>query len=327
MKYRKLGNTDITVSAFCIGGMSFGERQPDSPQWTLNEKDTQEIIAHAYDLGINFIDTANQYANGTSESFIGKSLKNLQIPRDRIIIASKVYFNEGHLSKEAIEREIDGSLERLQTDYLDLYQIHRFDYTTPIEETLETLDSLVKKGKVRALGASSMFGYQLHNMLIAMEKHNWTTFSTMQNHYNLLYREDERELIPVCRQYGLSLIPYSPLAGGHLARKQWNTSSERSEKDAIVKRRYDASKEDDLRVVEKVALIAEKYNVSMSAIALAWLFSKGVTAPLIGATKKSHFDAALDALEINLTEEDMECLESCYVPHVLKGPIPEPKPL
>lgn len=327
MKYRKLGNTDITVSSLCIGGMSFGERLPDSPQWTLNEKETEEIIDHAWHLGINFIDTANQYAGGTSEAFIGMAIKNLGIPRDKVVIASKVYFNEGHLSKEAIEREIDGTLSRLQTDYLDLYQIHRFDYETPIEETLETLDALVKKGKVRALGASSMYGYQLHNMLIAMEKHNWTPFSTMQNHYNLLYREDERELIPVCRQYGLSLIPYSPLAGGHLSRREWNSSSLRSEKDAIVKRRYDASKEADLKVIERVAETADKYQVSMSEIALAWLFAKGVTSPLIGATKKAHFDDALHALEIALTNEDLEYLESCYVPHFLKGPIPNPKTL
>ena len=186
MKYIKLGNTDIEVSRICVGGMSFGEASTDFHEWTLNQADTTKMIAHAYESGVNFIDTANSYSKGTSEEYIGKALKELSIPRDKVVIASKVYFNDGKLSKEAILREIDGTLERLDTDYLDLYQIYRFDYDTPIEETMETLNELVKQGKVRALGASAMFGYQFHNMQLVAEKNGWEKFSTMQNHYNLL---------------------------------------------------------------------------------------------------------------------------------------------
>ena len=196
MKYVNLGNTDIKVSRICVGGMSFGEASENFHQWTLDKDDTQAMIEHAYGLGVNFIDTANVYSSGTSEEYIGAALKSLGIPRDKVVLASKVYFNDGKLSREAILREVEGTLTRLQTDYLDLYQIHRFDYDTPIEETMETLDSLVKSGKVRAIGASAMYGYQFHNMQICAEKNGWTKFSTMQNHYNLLYREDERELIP-----------------------------------------------------------------------------------------------------------------------------------
>lgn len=231
MKYTTLGNTDIKVSNLCVGGMSFGKASKDFHEWTLPYEDTKEMLAYAYDLGVNFIDTANTYAFGTSEEYIGKALKELQIPRDKVVLASKVYFNKGHLKKEAILREIDQTLERLQTNYLDLYQIHRFDYSTPIEETMETLDALVKQGKVRAIGASAMYGYQFHNMQVVAEKNHWTQFSTMQNHYNLLYREDERELIPVCKQYNVSLIPYSPLAGGHLTHMGWTSNTKRSQTD------------------------------------------------------------------------------------------------
>ncbi|MDD6230563.1 MAG: aldo/keto reductase, partial [Lactimicrobium massiliense] len=193
MKYVNLGRTDIRVSRLAVGGMSFGKASEDFHLWTLDQDRTTEMIGHALDLGVNFIDTANQYSHGTSEEYIGKALKDLGIARDKVVIATKVYFNEGHLSREAIMREIDGSLTRLGTDYVDLYQIHRFDYDTPIEETMEALHDLVRAGKVRAIGASAMYGYQFHNMQICAEKHGWTLFSTMQNHYNLLYREDERE--------------------------------------------------------------------------------------------------------------------------------------
>ena len=192
MKYAKLGNTDIEVSRICVGGMSFGEASEKFHQWTLSQSDTQSMIEHAYSLGVNFIDTANCYSFGTSEEYIGQAIKNLGIPRDKVVLASKVYFNEDKLSKNAINREIDGTLKRLQTDYIDLYQIHRFDYDTPIEETMSALHNLVQSGKVRAIGASAMYGYQFHNMQICAEQNGWTKFSTMQNHYNLLYREDER---------------------------------------------------------------------------------------------------------------------------------------
>ena len=324
MKYIRLGSSDLYVSRIGVGGMSFGAVTADSPKWTLDRGQTKEMIAHAYDLGVNFIDTANQYAGGTSEEYIGHALKDLGIPRDKVVLASKVYFNEGHLSREAILREIDGTLERLQTDYLDLYQIHRFDYGTPMEETLETLDSLVRCGKVRALGASAMYAFQLHNMMVLCEKHGWTGFSTMQNHYNLLYREDEREMIPVCRQYGISLIPYSPLAGGHLSRREWDSASVRSQTDAIVKRRYDRSREDDMPVIQRVAEVADRYGVSMSRVAIAWLLHKGAAAPITGATKMSHFDDAVQAAGLVLTGEDIEYMEELYVPHAIKGALPVP---
>jgi aryl-alcohol dehydrogenase-like predicted oxidoreductase len=223
----KLGVSGIEVPALFIGGMSFGEPDPEQHVWTTSQESTQAIIAKAFDLGLNAIDTANCYARGTSEEFIGRSIRNLGIPREQMIIASKVYFNEGHLSPAAIRREIEGSLRRLQTDYLDLYIMHRFDYSTPIEETMQALDQLVREGKVRALGASEMYGYQYHTMQTAAESNGWTKLSSLQCHYNLLYREDERELIPVARQYGALPTPYSPLASGHLARAAWDFDSSR----------------------------------------------------------------------------------------------------
>lgn len=319
MKYIKLGSTGIEVSQICVGGMSFGEASEKFHQWTLDYEDTKAMIAHALDLGVNFIDTANTYSFGTSEQFIGRALKELGISRDKVVLASKVFFNEGHLKKEAILREIDGTLERLGTDYLDLYQIHRFDYDTPIEETMETLDSLVKVGKVRAIGASAMYGYQFHNMQVCAENHGWTKFSTMQNHYNLLYREDERELIPVCEQYGVSLIPYSPLAGGHLSRATWESDTKRGQTDKVVHAKYDADKENDMEIVSRVKELADKYNVSMSEVALAWHFKKGVAAPIVGATKVPHFDQAVNSVNLNLSEEDVKYLEELYKPHNLVG--------
>lgn len=319
MKYTELGNTGIQVSRICVGGMSFGEHIEGGHQWTLNYEDTKNMIAHAYDLGVNFIDTANTYAKGTSEEFIGKAIQELEIPRDKIVLASKVFFNDGHLSKEAITREIEGTLTRLQTDHLDLYQIHRFDYNTPIEETMEALDSLVKQGKVRALGASAMYAYQFHNMQVTAERNGWTKFSTMQNHYNLIYREDERELIPVCEQYGVSLIPYSPLAGGHLSHSGWESGTERSNTDKVIRSKYDAYKDNDLLIIERVSELAEKYNVSMSEVALAWHYAKGVASPIVGATKVPHFDQAVRACELQLTKEDVSYLEELYIPHELVG--------
>lgn len=319
MKYTTLGNTDIKVSNLCVGGMSFGKASKDFHEWTLPYEDTKEMLAYAYDLGVNFIDTANTYAFGTSEEYIGKALKELQIPRDKVVLASKVYFNEGHLKKEAILREIDQTLERLQTNYLDLYQIHRFDYSTPIEETMETLDALVKQGKVRVIGASAMYGYQFHNMQAVAEKNHWTQFSTMQNHYNLLYREDERELIPVCKQYNVSLIPYSPLAGGHLTHMGWTSNTKRSQTDQTMRKKYDAYKSNDLMIIERVNEIAQKYNVSMSEVALAWHYAKGVSAPIVGVTKKHHFLQATKAIDLSLTQEDVAYLEELYKPHEIVG--------
>lgn len=319
MEYVKLGSSDLCVSRIAVGGMSFGKPSEEFHLWTLSKEETKDMIAFAYEQGVNFIDTANQYSGGTSEEYIGSALKELGIPRDQIILASKVYFNEGKLSRKAILREIEGSLNRLQTDYLDLYQIHRFDYDTPIEETMETLDELVRSGKVRALGASAMYGYQFHNMQIAAEQHGWKKFDTLQNHYNLLYREDERELIPVAKQYGVSLIPYSPLAGGHLSHKGWMSGSKRSQSDRMSAAKYDRTKDQDIHIVERVSELAEKHGVSMANIALAWLYAKGVSAPIVGATKKEHFLDASKAYSLKLNEEEIQYLEELYLPHKVQG--------
>ena len=325
MKYTELGNTGIRVSRICAGCMSYGRASEDFQLWTLDPDQTREMVKHALDLGVNFFDTSNNYAFGTSEEYLGKALHDLGVRRDEVVIASKVYFNEGHLSAEAIRREIDGTLRRLGTDYLDLYQIHRFDYATPIEETMQALDALVRAGKVRAIGASSMYGYQFHNMQLAAERNGWTLFSTLQNHYNLLYREDEHELIPVARQYGVSLIPYSPLAGGHLTRAEWNSDSKRSETDRVVRRKYDHAKERDLPIVERVAEVARRNGVSMTEVALAWLLKRGVAAPIVGATRVPHFDAAVRAVDFDLSDADAAYLEALYTPHPIEGAIPPAK--
>lgn len=325
MEYTKLGNTDLEVSKICIGCMSFG-KAGTMHDWTLDETESEKVIKHALDLGINFFDTANCYSAGTSEEYLGKAIRN-NIARDKVVIASKVYFNDGRLSKEAIAREIDGTLQRLGTDYLDLYIIHRFDFDTPIEETMEALDALVKAGKVRAIGASAMYGYQFYNMQLIAKEHGWTPFSTMENHYNLLYREDERELIPICNQMGVSLMPYSPLAAGHLSRPKWRTDSLRSKTDRVAMGKYDRMEEQDMQVVARVHELSEKHECKMSQIALAWQWAKGIESPIIGATKTAYLDDAVGALNVKLTDEDIAYLEEMYVPHPVVGAVKEnPKP-
>ena len=324
MKYTKLGNTGIEVSRICVGCMSYGKASEDFHLWTLPQEETTKMVRHALDLGVNFFDTANCYSHGTSEEFLGVALKDAGVARDKVVIASKVYFNDGHLSKEAIAREIEGTLRRLGTDYLDLYQIHRFDYSTPIEETMAALDTLVKSGKVRAIGASAMYGYQFHNMQVCAERNNLTLFSTLQNHYNLIYREDERDLIPVAKQYNVSLIPYSPLAGGHLTHTGWESGSKRSQTDKVIRAKYDKSKENDLETISRVAALAERLGVSMSEVALAWHFAKGVAAPIVGATNEKHFDAAVRSVELQLSPEDVKFLEEPYRAHEITGAVPRP---
>lgn len=319
MEYTRIGHTDIEVSRICLGCMSFG-KSGTMHDWTLDEKASEEVIKYALDRGINFFDTANGYSAGTSEEYLGKALKK-NIARDKVVISSKVYFNEGRLKREAIMREIDGTLQRLGTDYLDLYIIHRFDYDTPIEETMEALHDLVKAGKVRALGASAMYGYQFYNMQMAAKEHGFTPFSTMENHYNLLYREDERELIPICKQMGVSLMPYSPLAGGHLARATWESDTLRGRTDRVAKGKYDHMEQQDIKIVARVQELAEKYNCKMSQIAIAWHLAKGVASPIIGATKTKYIDDAVGALDIHLTDEDIAYLEEMYVPHPIIGAI------
>ena len=319
MEYTKLGHTDLEVSKLCVGCMSFG-KAGTMHDWTVDEAETEKIVRHALGLGINFFDTANCYSDGTSEEYLGKAIK-ANIARDKVVLASKVYFNPGRLSKEAIHREIDGTLKRLGTDYLDLYIIHRFDYETPIEETMEALNSLVQSGKVRALGASAMFGYQFYNMQLAARDHGWAQFQTMENHYNLLYREDEREMIPICKQMGVSLMPYSPLAAGHLTRPTWTADTLRSRTDRVAMGKYDRTEEQDMAIVQRVHDLAEKYSAKMQQIALAWLWAKGVSSPIIGATKASHYDDAAAALAVKLTPEDVAYLEEPYAPHRLTGVI------
>lgn len=319
MEYTKLGNTDIEISKICVGCMSFG-KAGTMHDWTLDESESEKVIRHALELGINFFDTANGYSAGTSEEYLGKAVKN-NISRDKVVIASKVYFNEGRLSRKAVLREIDGTLSRLGTDYLDLYIIHRFDYDTPIEETMEALHDLVKAGKVRALGASAMYGYQFYNMQLAARDNNWTPFSAMENHYNLLYREDERELIPICKQMNVSLMPYSPLAAGHLARPKWQSDTLRGKTDRVAMGKYDRTEAQDMLTVERVKELAEKHACKMSQIALAWQWAKGIASPIIGATKAQYFDDAAGALEIRLTEEEVRYLEELYVPHPIVGAI------
>ena len=319
MEYTKLGKTDIEVSKLCVGCMSFG-KAGTMHDWTLDESATEAVVRHALDLGFNFFDTANGYSAGTSEEYLGKALKK-NVSRDKVVIASKVYFNPGRLSREAIHREIDGSLKRLGTDYLDLYIIHRFDYETPIEETMAALNDLVKAGKVRALGASAMYGYQFYNMQLCARDHGWARFEAMENHYNLLYREDERELIPICRQMGVSLMPYSPLAAGHLTRPTWNADTLRSKTDRVAMGKYDRAEEQDMQIVARVHELAEKYGVKMQQIALAWAWARGVASPIVGATKTQYLDDAAGALAVRLTAEDVAYLEEPYLPHRIVGAI------
>ena len=319
MEYTTLGNSEIKVSRLCVGCMSIGKPSEDFHLWTLGEDESCGLVKHALDLGIDFFDTANCYSHGTSEEYLGRALKNLGVARDKVVIASKVYFNDGHLSAPAIVREIDGTLKRLGTDYLDLYIIHRFDKDTPPEETMEALHGLVAAEKVRALGASTMYGYQFSKLQAVAEKNGWTKFVSMQNHYNLLYREDERELIPICKETGVALTPYSPLAAGRLSRREWNADTARSRTDKVAISKYNGTEEQDKKIAERVEELADKKNCTMTQIALAWHFAKGIASTLIGATKAKHFDDAAGAFDVRLSEEEIAYLEEPYIPHKVMG--------
>ena len=318
MEYVKLGNSDLTVSRLCLGCMSFGDTASKMHAWTLDANESEKIIRHALDLGINFFDTANGYSAGTSEEYLGRAIRN-NVARDKVVLASKVYFNEGHLSKAAIGREIDGTLRRLGTDYLDLYIIHRFDYGTPVEETMEALHGLVRAGKVRALGASAMYGYQFYNMQLCARDNGFTPFVSMQNHYNPLYREDERELIPVCRQMNVALTPYSPLAAGRCARPGWSADTLRSKTDQVAKGKYDSTEEQDARVAAAIRAVAEAHGATMTQVTLAWHYAKGVASPIIGATKEAYLDDAAGAFDVKLTAEEIARIDADYVPHAIVG--------
>ncbi|CAM4481722.1 aryl-alcohol dehydrogenase-like predicted oxidoreductase [Paenibacillus endophyticus] len=326
MEYVKLGNTGLDVSRLCLGCMSYGVAERWTHPWVLDEEQSRPFIKKSLELGINFFDTANVYSDGTSEEIVGRALKEYA-NRDEIVIATKVHFrmhqgpNGAGLSRKAIMSEIDKSLKRLGTDYVDLYQIHRWDYHTPIEETMEALHDVVKAGKARYIGASAMFAWQFQKALFTAEKNGWTRFVSMQNHLNLIYREEEREMMPLCKEEKIGVIPYSPLASGRLAR-DWSESTYRSETDLAQKSKYDAAAPTDRSVVERLAAIAEKRGVPRAQISLAWLLQKEpVTAPIFGATKMSHLEDAVASLSITLTPEEIASLEETYVPHAVVGAI------
>jgi aryl-alcohol dehydrogenase-like predicted oxidoreductase len=326
MEYVKLGNTGLDVSRLCLGCMSFGVAERWFHPWVLDEEHSRPIIKKALELGINFFDTANVYSDGTSEEIVGRALKDYA-NRDEIVLATKVHFrmhqgpNGAGLSRKAIMSEIDKSLKRLGTDYVDLYQIHRWDYNTPIEETMEALHDVVKAGKARYIGASAMYAWQFLKALHVAEKNGWTRFVSMQNHLNLIYREEEREMLPLCKEEKISVIPYSPLASGRLTR-DWSETTHRSETDQTQRSKYDPTANTDRLIVERVAAIAEQHGVPRAQIALAWLLQKQpVTAPIIGATKMSHLEDPVAALSITLTPEEIASLEEPYVPHPVVGAI------
>lgn len=328
MEYLKLGNTGLGVSPICLGCMSFGVAEGwVHNDWALDEEDSRTIIKRALDLGINFFDTANAYAYGNSEKILGRALKDYA-DRDEVVIATKVFVpmhkgpNSGGLSRKHIMSQIDQSLKRLGTDYVDLYIIHRWDYHTPINETMETLHDIVKAGKVRYIGASAMYAWQFQKTLHVAEKNGWTRFVSMQNHLNLIYREEEREMMPLCVEEKIAVTPYSPLASGRLAR-DWSETTKRLETDPIAKRKYDATAEADKMVVERVAEVAGKHAVPLAHIALAWLLhKKPVGAPVIGVTKIPHLEIAVESLTVQLTPEEVAYLEEPYVPHPIVGLIP-----
>jgi 1-deoxyxylulose-5-phosphate synthase len=323
MNYTNLGKSGLKVSRICLGCMSYGLEERE---WGLDEKQGRPFIERALELGINFFDTANMYGSGRSEEVLGRALRDFA-KRDEVVIASKVYFpmrpnvNGRGLSRKAIITEIDHSLRRLGTDYVDLYQIHRWDYETPIEETLEALHDVVKSGKARYIGASSMFAWQFCKALYLADLHGWTRFVSMQPHYNLLNREEEREMLPLCLAEGVGVLPWSPLARGRLARA-WEThpSTVRGQTDEYGKKLYSGTEEADKPVVDRLGEVAKARGISRAQIALAWLLHKpAVTAPIIGATKLHHLEESVAALEVKLSEEEIDALEAPYAPHRIAG--------
>ena len=322
MKYVKLGVTGLDVSAICLGCMSYGEPALGGHPWSLDEETSRPFYRQAIEAGINFFDTANVYSAGSSEEFAGRALREYA-NRDEVVIATKVHGamrpgpNGAGLSRKAIMTEADHSLRRLGTDYIDLYQIHRLDRRTPLEETLEALHDLVRVGKVRYVGASSMYAWQFAKALFTADAHGWTRFVSMQDHYNLLNREEEREMLPLCADQGIGVIPWSPLARGRLARP-WDDETERSRTDEFGRALYRA--ESDRVVVERVGEIAGARGVPRAQVALAWMLSKpAITAPIVGATKPHHLEDAVAAVELSLTDDEIARLEEPYVPHTVAG--------
>ncbi len=324
MEYMKLGHTGLDVSRICLGCMTYGVADRGNHPWTLDEDQSRPLIRRALEMGINFFDTANVYSDGTSEEFLGRTIRDFA-RREEVVIATKVHGrmrpgpNGAGLSRRAILGEIDNSLRRLGMDYVDLYQIHRWDDTTPIEETLEALHDVVKSGKARYIGASSMFGWQFSTALHLQKQNGWARFITMQNYYNLIYREEEREMMPLCVAERVGVIPWSPLARGRLTR-DWDESSYRKETDEFGKTLYERTADADRVIVERVAALAVKRSLPRAQIALAWVLQKSfVTAPIVGASKPNHLDDAVASLRVHLTPEEMVFLEEPYVPHAVAG--------
>ena len=323
MEYTKLGSTGLDVSRICLGCMSYGEPDRGAHPWSLSEQDSRPFLKAALDAGINFFDTANVYSAGSSEEIVGRALAEYG-HRDELVVATKVNGrmtpgpNGAGLSRKAIFAGIDASLTRLGMDYVDLYQIHRWDPLTPIEETLEALHDVVKAGKVRYLGASSMFAWQFSKALYTADANGWVRFATMQDHYNLLNREEEREMYPLCADQGVGVIPWSPLARGKLTR-DWDTTTSRSETDEFGRTLYDTTSS-DREIVQRVAEVAAERGVSRAQVALAWMLSKPIiSAPIVGATKMQHLDDAVAAVELELTDDEVARLEEPYTPHPVVG--------
>ncbi|HEY3458656.1 MAG TPA: aldo/keto reductase [Bryobacteraceae bacterium] len=323
MQYTKLGKTGLDISRLCLGCMTYGIPGRGTHPWTLDEEASRPFLRRALDLGINFFDTANTYSDGTSEEIVGRALRDFA-KRDEIVVATKVFFpwrkgpNGSGLSRKAILTAIDGSLTRLGMDYVDLYQIHRWDNQTPIEETLEALHDLIKAGKVRYIGASSMYAWQFAKALYLADRHGWTRFASMQNHYNLIVREEEREMLPLCAAEGIGVIPWSPLARGRLTR-DWEETTSRAETDQVSKRLYTKTAEADRCVTESVAAVAAKRGVPRAQVALAWVLRNPVvTAPIVGASKPQHLEDAVAALSLALTSEEITALEDNYIPHTIQ---------
>lgn len=326
MEYRNLGRTGLKVSRIALGCMSYGDPTRGNHSWVMSEEEGRPFIRKALEAGINFFDTANVYSDGASEEVLGRAIRDFT-SRESVVIATKVYgrmrpdANGQGLSRKAIFAEIDASLKRLGTDYIDLYQIHRWDYETPIEETLAALSDVVKAGKARYLGASSMHAWQFMKALGLQRQHGWAPFVSMQNHLNLLYREEEREMLPLCLSEGIGVVPWSPLARGRLTRPwQDEPATARAAADEVGKGFYDKARSPDRTVVDRVGEVAEKRGVPRAQIALAWLLQKnGITAPLVGATKMNQLDDALEAMTLRLEPADIISLEEPYVPHGISG--------
>ena len=324
MQMKKLGRTGLDVSAICLGCMTYGVPERGPHPWTMGEEESRPLIKRALDLGINFFDTANFYSDGTSEEIVGRALRDYA-DRDAIVVATKCFFplksqpNAGGLSRKAIFSAIDASLKRLGTDYVDLYQIHRWDYETPIEVTLEALHDVVKAGKARYIGASSMFAWQFAKALFTADLKGLTRFATMQDHYNLLHREEEREMHPLCADQGVALLPWSPLARGRLTR-DWDATTRRQDSDDYGRTLYGAAEDADRAIVARVAEIAAERGISRAQVALAWVAGRpGVAAPIIGASKPAHLDDAVAALDVALSADEVRSLEDLYVPHPVVG--------